>query len=323
MTEKLRSQGVSYSEIDEDLAGQRLDNFLLTRLKGVPRSHIYQLIRSGQVRVNSGRTQPKYRLKAGDKVRVPPVRRRAPAAAPGTGEGLDWLAERIIFEDNRLLVVDKPAGLAVHGGSGLDFGLIEGLRSLRPASKTLELVHRLDRGTSGCILVAKKRSALRQLHALIREGAMTKRYLALVEGRWEHGVVEIDTPLRVGRDAGGGARVRPDAEGKPSISEFRLVEQFGPTASLVEVEIRTGRTHQIRVHAASAGHPVAGDDRYGSPPFNAAMEAVGLRRIFLHAHLIEFVWPESEEDFVISAPLPRELNEVLNRLVPPRRRKGR
>ena len=237
--------------------------------KGVPRSHIYQLIRSGQVRVNSGRTQPKYRLKAGDKVRVPPVRRRAPAAAPGTGEGLDWLAERIIFEDNRLLVVDKPAGLAVHGGGGLDFGLIEGLRSLRPASKTLELVHRLDRGTSGCILVAKKRSALRQLHALIREGAMTKRYLALVEGRWEHGVVEIDTPLRVGRDAGGG------------------------------------------------------DDRYGSPRFNAAMEAVGLRRIFLHAHLIEFVWPESEEDFVISAPLPRELNEVLNRLVPPRRRKGR
>lgn len=322
MTEKLQSQGVSYSEIDDELAGQRLDNFLLTRLKGVPRSHIYQLIRSGQVRVNSGRAQPKYRLKAGDKVRVPPVTRREQRAPRVGGQGLDWLAERIIFEDNRLLVVDKPAGLAVHGGSGLDFGLIEGLRSLRPASKTLELVHRLDRGTSGCILVAKKRRALRQLHALIRAGAMTKRYLALVEGRWEHGEIEIDTPLTVGRDAGG-ARVRPDAEGKPSVSVFRLVQQFGPTASLIDVEIRTGRTHQIRVHAASVGHPIAGDDRYGDPAFNATMEDLGLRRMFLHAHLIEFVWPDSDEEFVVSVPLPQELNELLDRLVPTRRRKSR
>jgi 23S rRNA pseudouridine955/2504/2580 synthase len=313
LTEKPPGQQVSHSEIDEDLAGQRLDNYLLTRLKGVPRSHIYRLIRSGQVRVNSGRVQPKYRLRAGDSVRVPPVRQRAPKVTGVSGQGLDWLARRIIYEDHRLLVVDKPSGLAVHGGSGLDFGLIEGLRSLRPASKTLELVHRLDRGTSGCLLVAKKRSTLRQLHELLREGAVTKRYLALVRGRWEHGEVEIRTPLAVGRD-GGGARVRPDAAGKPSVSVFRLVDQFGSRASLVEVEIRTGRTHQIRVHAASAGHPVAGDDRYGDADFNSACEDMGLRRIFLHAHFVEFVWPESGEDFVVSAPLPDELNEFLDRL---------
>lgn len=317
MTEKLRSQQVSHSEIDEDLAGQRLDNYLLTRLKGVPRSHVYRLIRSGQVRVNSGRVQPKYRLKAGDSVRVPPVRRREPQHVTGSGRGLDWLAERIIYEDNRLLVVNKPSGLAVHGGSGLEFGLIEGLRSLRPSSKTLELVHRLDRGTSGCLLVAKRRSALRQLHALIREGAVTKRYLALVRGRWEHGEVEIHTPLTVARD-GGGARVRPDASGKPSVSIFRLVNQFGSRASLVEVELKTGRTHQIRVHAASAGHPVAGDDRYGDPQFNSACRADGLKRIFLHAQLIEFVWPETGEEFIVSTPLPDELNEFLDRLAPGR-----
>lgn len=313
MSDKEQRQGASHAEIDDDAAGQRLDNFLMTRLKGVPRSHVYQLIRSGQVRVNSGRVRPRYRLKKGDSVRVPPLRRRAAPAIADPGTGLAWLAGRIVFEDDRLIVVDKPAGLAVHGGSGLDFGLIEGLRSLRPQVGTLELVHRLDRGTSGCVMVAKKRSALRQLHALLREGAVTKRYLALVRGRWEHGEVEIDTPLAIGRE-GSAMKVEPKADGKPALSRFRLVNQYGDFGSLVEVEIGTGRTHQIRVHAVVAGHPIAGDDRYGDRPFNARCEAAGLRRMFLHAQLIEFVWPDTDEEFIVSTPLPDELREFLDDL---------
>jgi 23S rRNA pseudouridine955/2504/2580 synthase len=228
-------------------------------------------------------------------------------------EGLAWLEAQIIFEDDRLIVVDKPAGLAVHGGSGLEFGLIEGLRSLRPGLKTLELVHRLDRGTSGCILVAKRRSALRRLHALLRAGAIGKRYLALVRDQWQHGETTIDVPLTVARE-NSARRVRPDRDGKAAVSEFRLVELYGRLASLVEVEIQTGRTHQIRVHAAHAGHPIAGDDRYGDRDFNAECAALGLKRMFLHAQLIEFVWPDSDEEFVVSAPLPPELNDFLGRL---------
>jgi len=291
LAEKERNQGASHAEIDADVAGQRLDNYLMTRLKGVPRSHVYQLIRSGQVRVNSGRVRPKYRLKTGDSVRLPPVRRRA---AP--------------------TIADPGTGLAVHGGSGLDFGLIEGLRSLRPAVKTLELVHRLDRGTSGCVMVAKKRSVLRALHGLLREeGAVRKRYLALVRGRWEHGEIEIDMPLAASRD-GSAARVRPAADGKAALSRFRLVNQYRDFASLVEVEIETGRTHQIRVHAAEAGHPIAGDDRYGDRKFNLECEARGLKRMFLHAVLIEFTWPGTDEEFVVSTPLPDELRAFLDAL---------
>jgi 23S rRNA pseudouridine955/2504/2580 synthase len=313
LTSKQQNRGVSHAEIDPDTAGQRLDNFLMTRLKGVPRSHVYQLIRSGQVRVNSGRVAARYRLKAGDSVRVPPVRQKAPPLIPNPSDGLAWLEAQIIFEDDRLLVVDKPAGLAVHGGSGLDFGLIEGLRSLRPGLKTLELVHRLDRDTSGCVMVAKRRSALRRLHALLRDGAIGKRYLALVKGQWQHGSMTIDVPLVVGRE-NSAKRVRPGADGKPAVSEFRLVNLYGRLASLVEIEIATGRTHQIRVHAAYAGHPIAGDERYGDKAFNAQCAALGLKRMFLHAQLIEFVWPDSDEEFIVSAPLPPELNEFLDRL---------
>ena len=313
MSASEQQHGVGRYEVDEEHAGQRLDNYLLGRLKGVPRSHVYRLIRSGQVRVNSGRVKAHYRLSAGDRVRIPPVRRRAEPAAIRKGEGLGWLAERIVFEDDRVLAVDKPAGLAVHGGSGLEFGLIEGLRSLRPNAKTLELVHRLDRGTSGCILVAKRRSALRQLHALMREGAVEKRYLALVKGSWQHGEVDVETPLSVRRD-GGGARTRIDAGGKPAQSRFRLVEHYGKRASLVEVAILTGRTHQIRVHAASVGHPVAGDERYGDAAFNAELESLGLRRMFLHAQLIAFDWPDGGESFVVNSPLPDELRALLDRL---------
>jgi 23S rRNA pseudouridine955/2504/2580 synthase len=299
--------------VDDETAGQRLDNFLLGRLKGVPRSHVYQLIRSGQVRVNSRRVEARYRLKEGDSVRVPPVRRRAAPAIADPDAGLAWLAGRIIHEDDRLLVIDKPAGLAVHGGSGLDFGLIEGLRSLRPGLKTLELVHRLDRGTSGCVMVAKRRSSLRELHALMRAGAVRKQYLALVRGQWQHGAIDIDAPLTVGRE-GAGARVRVDRHGKAALSRFRLVRHYGSRASLLEVEIPTGRTHQIRVHAASVGHPVAGDERYGDETFNAGCAALGLKRMFLHAQLIEFTWPGSGAEFCVSAPLPEALREFLDRL---------
>jgi len=300
------------AEIDESSAGQRLDNYLLGALKGVPRAHIYRLIRSGQVRVNSGRVTPKHRLKAGDRVRVPPVAVRPPPSASARGS-LDWLGQRIVFEDSRLLVVDKPAGLAVHGGTGVSLGCIEALRALRPELKELELVHRLDRATSGCLLVAKRRSALRTLHALLREGEVDKRYVALVQGRWREHVAEVSAPLVTKRGAGE-SRVRVATGGKSASSSFRLLETIGSAASLLEVSIATGRTHQIRVHAAHLGHPVAGDDRYGDTEFNEAMHRFGLRRMFLHSHSVAFVWPESGEDFSISVPLPRELEAVLTAL---------
>jgi 23S rRNA pseudouridine955/2504/2580 synthase len=304
---------VRQCEVDSERAGQRLDNFLLGELKGVPRSHVYRLIRSGQVRVNSGRTSPSYRLQAGDRVRVPPVAVKPTTAPVATPENLDWLADRIIYEDSRILVVDKPAGLAVHGGSSISLGVIEALRLLRPTAKDLELAHRLDRGTSGCLVLAKRRSALRVLHELLREGGVDKRYMALVKGRWPEDATTIDAPL-VTRRVGGEARVKVDPSGKEAQSSFRLLERFGKTASLLEVSIATGRTHQIRVHAAHAGHPVAGDERYGDDDFNAYLKTFGLRRMFLHAHSLSFTWPESGEEFNASVPLPDELKSVLNAL---------
>lgn len=304
---------VAYHEIDANHAGQRLDNFLLARLKGVPRSHVYRLIRSGQVRVNKGRSNARYRLKAGDTVRVPPVRRRMAQPAVGDGSGLDWLERRIIAENDRFIVIDKPAGLAVHGGTGQSLGCIEALRSLRPDVKTLELAHRLDRMTSGCLIVAKRRSALSALHGLFRDGLVEKRYLALVAGQWQHGAVTIDAPLTE-RPEKVRAKVAVNADGKRALSEFRLVERYGRLASLVEVRIATGRTHQIRVHAAYAGHPIAGDERYGSKSFNAKVAQLGLRRMFLHAHTISFDWPGSDESYSFSTPLPDDLKDLLDRL---------
>jgi 23S rRNA pseudouridine955/2504/2580 synthase len=304
---------VRHQEIDAERAGQRLDNYLLGELKGVPRAHVYRLIRSGQVRVNSGRSAPSYRLQAGDRVRVPPVGVRPAASPVATPERLDWLGDRIIYEDARLLVLDKPAGLAVHGGSSISLGCIEALRLLRPTSKDLELAHRLDRGTSGCLLLAKRRSTLRVLHQLLREGQVDKRYLTLVQGAWAEGTREIDAPL-VTRRVGGEARVKVDASGKEARSTFRTLDRFGKTATLLEVSIDTGRTHQIRVHAAHAGHPVAGDDRYGDKEYNDYLKSSGLRRIFLHAHSLSFDWPDTGETFSASAPLPDDLKAVLTAL---------
>jgi 23S rRNA pseudouridine955/2504/2580 synthase len=311
--EQTTSPGVRHRDIDSERAGQRLDNFLLGELKGVPRSLVYRLIRSGQVRVNSGRTAPSYKLQAGDRVRVPPVGVRPPTQAVATPDRLDWLGERIIYEDNRMLVVDKPAGLAVHGGSSISLGLIEALRLLRPTAKDLELAHRLDRGTSGCLLLAKRRSTLRVLHELLREGQLDKRYLTLVKGRWPDDIREVDAPL-VTRRVGGEARVKVDPAGKEARSTFRVLDRFGKTATLLEVSIDTGRTHQIRVHALHAGHPVAGDERYGDKDFNDYAKSFGLQRMFLHAHSVSFEWPETGDPFDASAPLPDDLKRVLTAL---------
>ena len=304
---------VQHLQIAKEAAGQRLDNFLLTQLKGVPKSHVYRLLRKGEVRVNKGRARPDYRLAWGDVVRLPPVR-RPEAGAPTAGDrsaGLR-LEDHIIHEDDRVIVLDKPSGIAVHGGSGLSRGVIEALRAARPDAPYLELVHRLDRETSGCLLIAKRRSTLRALHELLREGRVEKRYLALVKGRWELGQVRLDDRLR--KSVRGGERmVTVDESGKAATSIFRPVE-IGAAASLLEVRIMTGRTHQIRVQAAEAGHPLAGDDRYGDRDYNRRMKGLGLNRLFLHAASIGWEDPKSGEWRLYSTPLPEELAEVVSRL---------
>lgn len=306
------SQGVQLLEVDSERAGQRLDQFLMKLLPSVPRSRIYRIVRRGEVRVNGGRAAPELRLQAQDKVRVPPVRvepESAPKRAPTSV--LERIQAAIVKEDERLIVLDKPAGIAVHGGSGLSYGVIEALRTLRP-EESLELVHRLDRDTSGCLLIARKRSALRTLHELLREGQFEKRYLALVKGPWDLGHKRIDVPLRTDTRVGGERTVRAAPNGKSAISDFRPVQFFGNRATLLEVSIQTGRTHQIRVHAAHAGHPVAGDEKYGDEGFNEEMKALGLERMFLHAHSVSFDWPQGGT-FSASAPLPPQLAEVIDR----------
>ena len=306
-------QGVRVVEVDADRVGQRLDQFLMKLLPSVPRSRIYRIVRRGEVRVNGGRVAPERRLEAGDKIRVPPVRiepeatsRRAP------NHVLELIRNAIVSEDERLIVLDKPAGIAVHGGSGLSFGVIEALRALRP-EESLELVHRLDRDTSGCLLIARKRSALRTLHELLREGRFEKRYLALVKGPWDLGHKRIDMPLRTDTRVGGERTVRADASGKTAVSDFQPVQFFGRRATLLEVSIHTGRTHQIRVHATHVGHPVAGDEKYGDEEFNQEMRDLGLSRMFLHAHSVSFDWPQGGV-FSASTPLPPELARVIENL---------
>ncbi|MFI4914536.1 MAG: RluA family pseudouridine synthase [Steroidobacterales bacterium] len=299
--------------------GQRLDRVLARLLPDVPRSRIFRLIRRGEVRINGRRAGPEQRLHSGDALRVPPVRPAEPQTPGRVPQALIELTERaIIHEDERLLVLDKPSGLAVHGGSGLSFGVIEALRASRP-DETLELAHRLDRDTSGVLLVARRGSALRTLHALLREGQVQKRYLALLMGRWNLGHKRIDAPLRTDLRVGGERTVKVDAHGKQALTEFRLVEHYGARASLVEATIHTGRTHQIRVHAAYCGHPVAGDPKYGDEKFNAELRALGLSRMFLHAHSCSFSWPGGAE-LSFSAPLPPALHALLEHLTPTRRR---
>ena len=301
--------------VPDDRAGQRLDNFLLGQLKGAPKSLIYKIVRSGQVRVNGGRAKAETRLEGGDEVRIPPVRlgEEADRGTPAKGL-LEAMAASIVFEDARLLAISKPSGVASHGGSGISFGVIETLRALRPR-ESLELVHRLDRDTSGLMVIAKKRSALVELQALMREeGGIAKRYLALLAGRMPDGVMTVDAPLHIGLRQGGERHVQVDPRGKPSLSHFRVLERRGGH-SFCEVRIETGRTHQIRVHAQHIGHPVAGDDKYGDPEVNRRLrEQVGLKRLFLHAASLQFALDGGRAEYLLDAPLASELVDVLDRL---------
>ena len=315
--------GVRQIEVDSESAGTRLDQFLLRLLPSVPRTRVFRIVRKGEVRVNGKRARPEQRLQERDIVRVPPIRIEAepapgePARVPSRTR--ETIEAAVISEDDRLLVLDKPAGVAVHGGSGLSFGVIEALRAMRP-DEDLELVHRLDRETSGCLLVARRRSALRALHELMREGLVEKRYLTLVKGHWNLGHTKIDAPLRTDIRVGGERTVKVHASGKEAISEFKPIQWFGNQATLLEVSLLTGRTHQIRVHAAHAGHPVAGDEKYGDEAFNEEMKAAGLHRMFLHSHSISFEWPQGAHGglFSASAPLPQELSVVIDALSGPR-----
>ena len=313
------STGARVVRVADDRAGQRLDNFLLGQLKGAPRSLVYKLVRSGQVRVNGGRAKADRRLEAGDDVRIPPVRLEIAdesGKSPPPKGLLAALEAAIVFEDARLLALNKPSGLASHGGSGISHGAIESLRALRP-QQSLELVHRLDRDTSGLLIVAKKRSALVELQALLREdhgAGIAKRYLTLLTGRMPDGVMSVDAPLLVGLRQGGERHVQVNPQGKPSLSHFRVLERRGGQ-SYCEVRIETGRTHQIRVHARHIGHPVAGDDKYGDPEANKRLrEHAGLRRLFLHASTLEFALDGGKAPYLLNAPLAPDLVEVLDRL---------
>ncbi|MGL5948907.1 MAG: 23S rRNA pseudouridine(955/2504/2580) synthase RluC [Aeromonas sp.] len=307
-------QQVQLLTIEAEHDGQRIDNFLKTQLKGVPKSLIYRILRKGEVRVNKKRIKPEYKLCAGDVVRVPPVRVAEKNELPSANLGVIARLERqILLEDDAMIVLNKPAGMAVHGGSGLSFGVIEGLRALRPQAKFLELVHRLDRDTSGVLLIAKKRSALRHLHEQLRIKTMRKQYLALVRGQWQAHVKVVNAPLRKNELQSGERVVRVSADGKPSETRFRIVRKFSD-ATLIECSPITGRTHQIRVHTLHAGHPIACDDKYGESGFDEKMRGKGLKRLFLHAWKLTFTHPVDGREVTIEAPLAPELEQVLKTL---------
>ncbi|MCL4410648.1 MAG: 23S rRNA pseudouridine(955/2504/2580) synthase RluC [Gammaproteobacteria bacterium] len=309
---------VRWHTVDADEAGQRLDNFLLAQLKGVPKSMIYRIVRKGEVRINKKRCKPDQKLVAGDEIRIPPVRTAPKQELPNPK--LDKIANLencILFEDEVMLVVNKPAGLAVHGGSGLSFGLIEGLRALRPQAKFLELVHRLDRDTSGVLMVAKKRSALRSLHEQLRDKQMDKNYVALVYGSWPGKIKAVDTPLQKNTLQSGERVVRVDDSGKASLTRFKVRERFPQSsisATLVEASPITGRTHQIRVHTQCVGHPIAGDNKYGVRGFDEQLQTIGLNRLFLHAESLTIQHPKSGEPMRFFAPLDASLQAVIERL---------
>ena len=307
-------------EVTEHHAGQRLDNYLLRELKGAPRSLIYRIVRRGEVRVNRGRAAPDYRLRAGDLVRIPPLRLPAPGTAEVPSEGQRAALATVLFEDEHLLIIDKPAGMAVHGGSGVAAGVIEILRQMRPPGGFLELVHRLDRETSGCLLLAKRRSALTRLHADLRDNSgrtrhVDKRYLALLRGPWEGGTVTVDAELTKGTMRGGEKLITAGGPGRYAKSVIRLREPYADSA-LVEIDLRTGRTHQARVHCAYIDHPIAGDRKYGDKQFNSVMRQRGLGRLFLHASRLGFRHPASGQRIRVESRLPPELRKVMQELPP-------
>ncbi|PMH08378.1 23S rRNA pseudouridine(955/2504/2580) synthase RluC [Vibrio splendidus] len=309
---EIRTQ-VQFVDIDEDMAGQRIDNFLRNQLKNIPKSMIYRIVRKGEVRVNKKRIKAEYKLKAGDLVRIPPVtiEEKTEDSVPSTKlNKVSELEQCIIYEDDHMLILNKPSGTAVHGGSGLKFGAIEALRALRPDARFLELVHRIDRDTSGILLIAKKRSALRHLQAQFREKTVQKYYFALVMGEWKNSCKVVNAPL-LKNEVNSIVRVNPN--GKASETRFKVLEKF-QDATLVQASPITGRTHQIRVHAQYTGHPIAWDDRYGDRRFDAYTGKVGLNRLFLHAANIKFTHPGSEEKVDISAPMEKRLERALTGL---------
>jgi 23S rRNA pseudouridine955/2504/2580 synthase len=307
----LGKDGATWVEADETVAGQRVDNMLARLLKGVPRQHIYRLLRTGQVRVNSARVDPTYRMQEGDRVRVPPV--RLPTRPAPASDARSRLAFPILFEDQHLIAIDKPAGVAVHGGSGISRGVIEEMRLARPQLKFLELVHRLDRETSGVLLLAKKRAALVALHTALRAGQIRKVYTLLVQGTVSWKNRDVDAPLHKYVLPGGDRRVQVRAEGRVAHTVFRLARPLADF-SLLEAELLTGRTHQIRVHAAHMGHPIAGDDKYGDFALNKRLARTGLKRMFLHAARLAFEHPAEDRTMMLEAPLPPDLALFLRQL---------
>jgi 23S rRNA pseudouridine955/2504/2580 synthase len=294
-------------EVGEEAAAQRIDNFLLRHLKGVPKSHVYRVLRSGEVRVNSGRVKPEYRLQPGDRVRVPPIR-----VSPRQTTNAKPAEFPVVHEDGALLVVDKPAGVAVHGGSGVSYGVIESLRASRPQAKYLELAHRLDRDTSGLLMVALKRGALVELHRMLREGEVEKVYLAVAKGAWEGGPRELRESLHKYVDAKGERRVAVREGGMKAVTRVRVLKSSADF-SLLEVRLLTGRTHQIRVHLAHAGHPVLGDGKYGDFALNHALEREGVRRLFLHASRLALLHPVTGEKLELRSGLPADIKQFVDK----------
>jgi len=301
---------VRWIDVGEEEAGQRIDNYLLARLKGVPKSRIYRILRSGEVRVNSRRVAASDRVAAGDRIRIPPLR----VAERGEAVPAPHFRLPILHEDEAFLAIDKPAGLAVHGGSGIAHGVIESLRSMRPEARFLELVHRLDRETSGVLLVAKKRAALTALHEMLRTRTIDKRYLVAVAGRFRNEKQHVRLALAMRAAAEGGKRVSVSEEGQPAETIFRRISR-GPAASLLEAQLLTGRTHQIRVHLAHLGHPVLGDDRYGDFELNRRLRKEGLKRMFLHAASLCLAHPLTGEALTIRSPLPADLARFRDRFL--------
>ena len=310
-----RAAGVRKVRIDADGAGQRVDNFLHRELPGVPRSRVYRLLRRGEVRVNGGRVRADYRLAAGDEIRIPPVRLR-PEGAPPPADRAAAVLDQVLYEDKRLLVLNKPTGVAVHGGSGISHGVIELLRAARPDLRELSLVHRLDRETSGVLMIALKRRALTGLHAAMRDGKIEKRYLTLVAGKWPNPTQHVKLPLHKRVDENGEKRVTVRDDGQNAHTIFRRQKVFADF-TLLEAELKTGRTHQIRVHTSHLGFPIAGDDKYGDFELNKRLAKQGLKRMFLHAAQLVFDHPISGEKMTIEAPLPADLTSFLDSLNAP------
>jgi 23S rRNA pseudouridine955/2504/2580 synthase len=308
------TSGVQLLEVAPDLAGQRIDNFLRAQLKGVPKTLIYRILRKGEVRVNKGRIKPEYKLQAGDIVRVPPLRLAERDEPEPLAQGLlERLEAAVVYEDKALIVLNKPAGIAVHGGSGLNYGVIEAFRQMRPDAKDIELVHRLDRDTSGLLMIAKKRSMLRHLHEALRGDGVDKRYMALVRGNWPAAKKRVSAPLLKNTLRSGERMVEVNPEGKDALTEFKVLRRFGEFATLIEASPITGRTHQIRVHALHAGHAIAGDSKYGDEDFTREIRELGGKRLFLHAYALRITLPDGAA-LSLEAPVDAMWAKALERL---------